>query len=156
MSDPLPRVRVTSARMVATRRTTSPPTFREIDEQTDVGAVYMRTLVRSQLSLALLVVLMVGVCLGSLPLVFGYLPSVAQWRVFGVPVPWVVLGVLVYPFVVLLAYAYVRQAERVERDFVTVLDRVWNAGDRPHGDDRTGDDETTDGTGRGPGRPVGR
>jgi hypothetical protein len=110
--------------MSATRRGSSRPAVREIDEQTDLGAVYMRTLVRSQLRLATLVLLVVGVTLGTLPLVFGYLPSSSAYRVAGVPLPWLVLGVLVYPFVVLLAYLYVRQAERVERDFAATLDRA--------------------------------
>ncbi len=117
-------VRVTSPRMAASRRGTSGPAAREIDEQTDLGAVYMRTLVRSQLRLALLVLLVVGVTLGTLPLVFGYLPSATTYRIAGVPVPWLVLGLLVYPFVIALAYLYVRQAERVERDFAATLDRA--------------------------------
>lgn len=125
MTEPVrPRVRVTSPRMAASRRGTSGPAAREIDEQTDLGAVYMRTLVRSQLRLALLVLLVVGVTLGTLPLVFGYLPSSTTYRVAGVPVPWLVLGLLVYPFVIALAYLYVRQAEHVERDFAAALDRA--------------------------------
>jgi uncharacterized membrane protein len=110
--------------MAAARRGASAPAAREIDEQTDVGEVYMRTLIRSQLRLAGLALLVVGVTLGTLPLVFGYLPSVTGYRVAGVPLPWFVLGGLVYPFVVLLAYVYVRQAEHVERAFAATLDRM--------------------------------
>ena len=110
--------------MAATRRSTTRPAVREIDEETDLGAVYMRTLLRSQLRLAALALLVVAVSLGTLPLVFGYLPSVSAYRLGGIPLPWLVLGVLVYPFVVLVAYLYVRQAERVERDFAATLDRA--------------------------------
>jgi hypothetical protein len=136
--------------MAATRRGASGPAVREIDEQTAVGAVYMRTLVRSQLRLAALVLLVLGVTLGTLPLVFGYLPSSTLRRVVGVPLPWLVLGFLVYPFVVLLAYLYVRQAERVERDFASTLDRAGTGlADRP-GTDAPGAGTPARRTGRAP------
>ncbi|HET8615793.1 MAG TPA: hypothetical protein VFL94_09730 [Actinomycetales bacterium] len=132
MTQPPPsRVRVTSPRMAAVRRGSSRPAVREIDEETDLGHVYMRTLVRSQLRLAALVLLVVGVTLGTLPLVFRYLPSSSTYRIGGVPLPWLVLGAGVYPYVVLLAYLYVRQAEHVERDFAAALDRA--RGEDPHG-----------------------
>jgi hypothetical protein len=38
-------------------------------------------------------------------------------------VPWVILGVLVYPVVALTARYYVRHAEAIERDFTDLVDR---------------------------------
>jgi hypothetical protein len=38
-------------------------------------------------------------------------------HLLGLPLPWLLLGVLVYPALVLAAWLYVRQAERNERDF---------------------------------------
>jgi hypothetical protein len=40
-----------------------------------------------------------------------------------VPLPWVILGVLVYPVVALTARYYVRHAEAIERDFADLVDR---------------------------------
>ena len=40
------------------------------------------------------------------------------------PVTWIVLGGLVYPLFVLLAWRYVRRAERNERDFADLMSEV--------------------------------
>lgn len=98
-----------------------PTRAREIDQDTAVGAIYMGSLLREQLRLAVGVLLALAVSVGSLPLVFHLLPSVAATRVLGVPVPWLVLGVGVYPWMVVLGWVYVRRAERNEAAFVDLL-----------------------------------
>ena len=40
------------------------------------------------------------------------------------PLGWLLLGVLVYPALVALGWAYVRRAERNERDFADILSEV--------------------------------
>jgi hypothetical protein len=106
----------------AARPPAHPPT-REIDEQTAVGEVYMRSLLRSQLRLGLAVLGVVALGLGSLPLLFAVSPRMAAVRVASVPLPWLLLGVAVYPLLVGAAWWYVRVAERTERDFADVLGR---------------------------------
>lgn len=117
------RVRVTSPRMGSAARPPAHPRTREIDEQTEVGEVYMRSLLHSQLRLALAVLAVVGLGLGSLPLLFAVSPRMAAVRVLSVPLPWLLLGVAVYPLLCLAAWWYVRVAERTERDFADVLGR---------------------------------
>jgi hypothetical protein len=117
------RVRVTSPRVGASRRLPYRPATREIDEQTGLGEVYMRSLLRSQLRLALSVLAATGVLLGGLPLLFALVPSVAEARVLGAPLPWLLLAVLAYPMLWLAARYYVRQAERNEAEFADVLKR---------------------------------
>ena len=39
----------------------------------------------------------------------------------GLPLAWLLLGVLVYPWLVLLGLRFVRRAERNERDFALLL-----------------------------------
>lgn len=95
--------------------------MREIDEQTHLGEVYMRALVRSQRRLAVLVCLATSLLLGGIALAFALVGSLARARLLGVPVPWVVLGVLVYPCLIGLAAFTVGQAERTERDFAALL-----------------------------------
>ena len=73
---------------------------REIDEQTRLGEVYMRSLVRAQLRLGLLTAGTVLGLFGALPLLFLVAPSVRDVELFGVPLSWVLLGVLVYPVLV--------------------------------------------------------
>lgn len=96
---------------------------REIDEQTTLGEVYVSSLVRSQLRLALVVLAVMGVALGGLPVLFDLVPGVARVHLLGVPLPWLLLGGLVYPALVALGWFYVRQAERNEREFSDLVDR---------------------------------
>lgn len=113
------RVRVTGpARRPATRPATR---TREIDEGTEVGAIYMQSLVREQLRLAGRVLLALGATVGSLPLLFHLAPGLAGTRWLGVPVGWLALGVAVYPGLVVLGWAYVRRAERNEAAFADLL-----------------------------------
>ncbi len=117
------RVTVTSSRTRAQRRAVGGSAGREIDEQTVVGEVLVRSLLRAQLRLALYAVVLAGILIGGLPLVFVLFPRLSDVHVVGVPVPWVLLGVAVYPGVCLGAWAYVRAAERNEEDFAELVDR---------------------------------
>ena len=119
---PLPRVRVTSPRATATRRRRVTGAS-EIDAQTDLGEVYMSSLVRSQLRLALLVLAALAVLVAGLPLLFTVAPALVDVHVVGVPLPWLLLAAGVYPFLLLLGWLYVRAAERNERDFAEVVER---------------------------------
>ncbi len=116
------RVRITSPRTTAAgaRRRRSNAT--EIDELTRLGEVYVQSLMRAQLRLAAYVVVALGVTLGGLPLVFRLSPM-GDIRVLGIPLPWVVLGVAVYPWMLALAWWYVRRSERNEAAFEDLLDR---------------------------------
>jgi hypothetical protein len=117
------RVRVTSPRTSATRRPATHTGTREIDEQTRVGEVYMHSLIQSQLRLALAVIGGAVVVLGGLPLLFALVPATRTAAVFGVPLPWLLLGVLVYPIVYVAARIYVRHAERIEAEFTEFVGR---------------------------------
>jgi hypothetical protein len=107
----------------ASPRPAERPATREIDEQTDVGEVYLAALLRSQLrpGLGLLAVVLLG--LGGLPVLFLVLPEVADHPVGPVNVAWLLLGVAVFPALFTAAWWQVRSAERVERDFTEILRR---------------------------------
>jgi drug/metabolite transporter (DMT)-like permease len=115
------RVRVTSPRTRATRPSAWVAATREIDEQTSIGQVYMRSLIRSQLRLALMVCAVFGVLLGGLPLLLILAPGLSTLRVLGLPLPWVLLGGLVYPVLIVGGWLYVRAAERTEANFVELV-----------------------------------
>jgi len=122
VSDQQPRrVRIVSPRTRATRSATGRPVSREIGEQTIVGEVYMGSLVRVQLRLAIGILLIFTVLLGGLPLLLLAEPQLADVQVFGFPLPWVLLGTVVHPVLVLGGLLYVRQAERNEHDFSEVV-----------------------------------
>jgi hypothetical protein len=117
---PPERIRVTGP----PRRVPARPRAREIDAGTRVGEIYMRSLLREQLRLALRVLAVLALSVGSLPLVFHLAPELAEVRVLGIPLAWLLLGVLVYPFLGLLGWLYVRQAEANERDFADLVEEV--------------------------------
>ena len=117
------RVRVTSPRTTSARRRTPPSAAREIDAQSQVGEVYLRSLLRAQLRLGLTVLLLLAVLVGGLPLAFWLLPDLMSTRLLGMPLAWGLLGFVVYPVLVLLGWWYVRSAERNEDDFTEVLER---------------------------------
>jgi hypothetical protein len=116
-------VRIESPRRSAPRATTARAVSSDIDEQTHIGEVYMGSLVRTQLLLAVGVCLIFTVLLGGLPLLFSIEPGLAEVRVVGVPLPWLLLGVLVHPVLIAGAWFYVRQAERNEQDWVELVER---------------------------------
>jgi hypothetical protein len=99
------------------------PTHAELAEQTQVGDALVRGLVRAQLALALRLSLVVAIGLGGLPLLFVVAPEVSDVRLVGVALPWLLLGVAAFPFLVAVGWAYVRLAERNEQDFVSVVRR---------------------------------
>jgi hypothetical protein len=114
------RVRVTSSRRGASapRRRTARSA---LVEQTGVGELYLRGLLRAQLRLALAVLGVLAVTLLGLPLLFAVLPVTREWHVGPLPFPWVVLGVLLYPAMMAAAAVYSRQAERTERRFADIV-----------------------------------
>ena len=120
---PPPRVRVTGPprRRADVVRT---PGTREIDAETALGEVFMRSLLREQLALAARVLVALGLTVGLLPVLFHLVPSLGDVRVGPVPLAWVLLGALTYPWLVLLGWFYVRRAEHNERDCADLVGSV--------------------------------
>jgi hypothetical protein len=96
--------------------------LRDIDEQTELGLVLVRSLVRAQLTLALRLAAVFLCVLGGLPLLFAVSPSVSGARLLGIDLPWLLLGVLVFPLFIAGGWLYVRMSERNERDFVEIVE----------------------------------
>ncbi len=94
----------------------------EIDDATEVGQVYVRALIRTQLLLGLSIVALVVVPLIAMPLLFGFVPQVRELQVGPMPLWWVLLGVLVYPAILGVGWWYVRQADRNEAQFTDLVE----------------------------------
>ena len=120
---PPPRVRVTGPprRRADVVRT---PGTREIDAETALGEVFMRSLLREQLALAARVLVALGLTVGLLPVLFHLVPSLGDVRIGPVPLAWLLLGALTSPWLVLLGWFYVRRAEHNERDFADLVGSV--------------------------------
>ena len=115
------RVRVTAP----PRPGAVPPAFpvaRELDEQSEVGEVFLSSLIRSQLRLALVVAGGFGLILLGVPLLLALFPEIGALELLGIPIPWVLLGLGVYPLVIISGALYVRSANRNEKRFQDLLD----------------------------------
>jgi hypothetical protein len=95
----------------------------EIDAQTRIGELFMSALLRAQLRLAAKMILALLVLVGGIPVAWWLFPGLGDVRVLGVPLAWVLLGIGVYPFLLLLGWLYVRSAERNEKDFTDLVER---------------------------------
>ena len=95
----------------------------ELTQQTRVGEALVQGLVRAQLALALRLSLVVLIGLGGLPWLFAIAPSVGRVTVLGINLPWLLLGVASFPFLIAVGWAYVRLAERNEQDFTDLVQR---------------------------------
>lgn len=94
----------------------------EVQQQTEVGDAMVRGLVRAQLGLALRVALVTVCLLGAIPVLFHVLPQLSEVTVLGIRLPWILLGIVGYPFLLGIAWVYVRLAERNEQDFTDLTD----------------------------------
>jgi uncharacterized membrane protein len=103
------RVRVTAPRSVARPAVES----REAAEESAVGQVFVRSLIRSQLRLALVVAGGFLLILGAFPLLAA-IPGLAESRIAGIPFDWLLLGAGIYPVTGISAWLYIRSAVRNE------------------------------------------
>lgn len=117
---PPKRERVVLAERRSSRRVVR--TLAEVEEQTGVGEMLVRQLVRAQLTLALRRMLVTVLVLGGIPLVFLLVPSAGTAGVLGLRIPWLVLGLAVYPFFLGVAWSYNRTADRNEQDFTEMVE----------------------------------
>jgi CheY-like chemotaxis protein len=119
--EPAARVRITSPRTSSARSRARRSSAAEIDELTRLGEVYVQSLMRAQLRLAAYVVVLLAATIGVLPVLFR-LPPVARLHLLGVPLPWLLLGAGVYPWLLWLAWFYVRRAEHNEAAFEDLVE----------------------------------
>jgi hypothetical protein len=123
MTGEIRRVVVTSPRTALARVPRRWPLVRDLDEQTELGAAFVRSLMRAQLRLALYGSASVLAVVGGLPMVFSLLPRLGTVRLAGVPLPWLVLALCIQPVWILVAVWHVRMAERVERQFTELVEK---------------------------------
>ena len=112
------RVRVTAPRGAALPAAHpaahSPADARDAAQESDAGQVFIRSLIRSQLRLGLVVAGGFLLILFAFPLLLGLVPGLAQSTIAGLPFDWVLLGAGIYPVIGLSAWLYVRTAARNE------------------------------------------
>jgi uncharacterized membrane protein (DUF485 family) len=92
----------------------------------DIQGVYVRSLIRSQLRIALVFAAGFAVATALFALALAFTPTLDGTLVGGVPVSWLLLAVGVYPLALTVAALYVRAASRNESRY-----RSLSQQDRP-------------------------
>lgn len=127
---PLPRVRVTAPQTAASRGglggaigpstgTGSTPAVRPQPSEAD--RLFVRSLIRSQLRLAVVCALGFIVSLAVL-IVISALPALTDASWLGVPLPWLLLGLGAYPVVLGIAVLYRRASRRNESGYSSLAE----------------------------------
>lgn len=114
---PLPRVRVT-----APRRDEAAGRGAGVATGEAPAALYIRSLIRSQLRLAIVCALAFVAVLVAVPLVFALVPGLDAASVGVVPVSWIVLGGGLFPVLIAIAALYVRTSTRNEARYRSLAD----------------------------------
>jgi hypothetical protein len=98
-----------------------PEALQEVAEQTPYGEILLEDLIRRQLRLGLSVAGAFLVILCGLPLMNLCFPQLVQLPVLGIPLSWLALTVLIYPFLWALAAYYVGTSRKYEDEFTELV-----------------------------------
>lgn len=107
------RVRVTRPRAGASTPAQRPETA----EESEVGQLFVRSLIRSQLRLALVVAGGFLLLLVALPFLVAAVPGLDEISIAGIPFAWLLLGAGIYPLIALSAWLFIRTAARNEERY---------------------------------------
>ena len=114
---PPPRVRVTAPRpgsAAASDRLTTMTAGHTDAPTSDIAAVYVRSLIRSQLRVAVVFAIGFAAATTLFVLAIALAPELDTTFVLGVPLSWLLLGVGVYPLAITVGALYLRAATRNE------------------------------------------
>jgi putative solute:sodium symporter small subunit len=103
------------ARRVGPRRTVA----LELVEQTPVGEELLAAFLRQHLRLNALLVAVVGGLISITLMLFIAAPDVASSRIGGMPLTWIMLGVLSYPTFGVIGWQYRKRADQIDDYFAT-------------------------------------
>ncbi len=99
-----------------------PVAFSESDQE--YRQVLVRSLIRAQLGLSLVCLAFALAVTASFPILCAVLPSLTKLMIFGLPLTLIALGIGVFPVILIIGAFYIRQAARLERQFVRLVNRV--------------------------------
>lgn len=83
----------------------------------DVGVIYLRTLIRAQLRLAIACCVGFVATMTTAAVLIATMPTLHDTYVFGVPWSWALQAYGMYPLIFLFAVIYVRSAARNEHRY---------------------------------------
>jgi ABC-type Na+ efflux pump permease subunit len=89
----------------------------ELAESTAHGGLYLRRLIRAQLTLSTVALVAFGGIVGALPLALLLLPGLHGVTVLGVPLPILLIAWPPFPLLIAIAVVYERRASALEASF---------------------------------------
>ena len=89
----------------------------ELAEATAHGGLYLRRLIRSQLSLGVVALVAFGGIIGALPLALLLLPGLQDVSVLGIPLAIALVVWPPFPLFIAIAVLYARRAAALEESF---------------------------------------
>lgn len=104
-------------------------------ERSDTATVYVRSLIRSQLRLAIVCATGFVVSLGMLWLVLAAAPALDGVLLLGAPVSWLLLGFGAYPAILAFALIFIVTSTRNEAGFRSLVSAEVDGGAKPGGAD---------------------
>jgi uncharacterized membrane protein (DUF485 family) len=84
---------------------------------------FLHALMRRQLRLSIACAAAFLVALLGLPLLNYFAPALMATRVAGFTLSWLILGVLFFPFVWVISYAFIKRSIALEKDEVNSVQR---------------------------------
>jgi putative solute:sodium symporter small subunit len=93
----------------------------ELADATAHGGVYLRRLVRAQLTLSLVALVAFGGILGSLPLALLLVGRLQQITIGGIPVADLLVAIPPFPLFVVIGWLYRRRADALDDSFRTLV-----------------------------------
>ncbi len=119
------RVRVTAPRAGSAAASIGAQPYPGSDAPTsDIAGVYVRSLVRSQLRLAIVSALGFVVATTCFALVVAFAPGLDEAFLGGVPLSWLLLGIGVYPLAITIGGLFVRAANRNEARYRSLTEEA--------------------------------
>ncbi|WP_086818576.1 hypothetical protein [Allokutzneria sp. NRRL B-24872] len=110
------RVKVVLAERRGARRILRPMAQLE-GQDTPIAESVVKELVRRQLKIAISLAGLVLALYAGLPVLFVMVPEIGEAVIFGIRLPWLLVGGLAYPFMVVVGMFFNRAVERNEAKF---------------------------------------
>lgn len=92
------------------------------DRDTALDPVYLRTVLKVNLITSLVHLGMFLLVMLGGPVLFWLFPSLTTTYLWGLPLPWLFLGVAGFPLLVAIAWRYIRDVEEDEAEFSDLVD----------------------------------
>ena len=114
-------MRITSPRREARRPGERRPRPRSSRSRPGWARSHLSALLKAQLRLSVAILLGIAVVVLGLPTLFVLAPATRDILIGPIPLPWLAVGVLIYPVVFVAARIYVHQSERIEQEFSDLM-----------------------------------